>query len=57
MDSHDELELNLVDLLSRRQEFFSSMKSHKELGKIVEIANREPDFERKAEKFLELIRE
>lgn len=57
MDSYNELELNLVDLLSKRREFFSSMKSHKELGKIIEIANREPDFERKAEKFLKLIRE
>ena len=57
MDSYNELELNLVDLLSRKREFFSSMKSHKELGKIIEIANREPDFERKAEKFLKLIRE
>jgi hypothetical protein len=36
--------------------FFSSMKSRKELGRIIEIANREPDFESKAEKFLSLIR-
>jgi hypothetical protein len=36
--------------------FFSSMKSKKELGKIIEIANREPNFEKKAEKFLSLIR-
>jgi hypothetical protein len=33
------------------------MKIKKELGRIIEIASREPDFESKAEKFLSLIRE
>jgi len=56
MDSYDELEQNLECLLSEKREFFSSMKSKNELGKIIEIANREPDFEAKAEKFLSLIR-
>jgi len=56
MDSYDELKQNLDNLLSERKEFFSSMKSKNELGKIIEIANREPDFEAKAEKFLSLIR-
>ena len=56
MDSYDELCQNLENLLSEKREFFSSMKSKRELGKIIEIANREPDFEKKAEKFLSLIR-
>jgi len=56
MDSYDELWQNLENLLSEKREFFSSMKSKKELGKIIEIANREPNFEKKAEKFLSLIR-
>jgi len=56
MDSYDELEQNLEYLLSEEREFFSSMKSRKELGEIIEIANREADFESKAEKFLSLIR-
>lgn len=56
MDSYDELKQKLDGLLSGRQEFFSSMKSRGELGKIIEIASKEPDFERKAEKFLSLIR-
>ncbi len=56
MDSYEELENNLKYILFERQEFFSSMKSKKELGKIIEIANREPNFEMKAEKFLSLIR-
>lgn len=56
MDSYDELRQSLNSLLSEKYEFFSSMKSRKELGRIIEIANREPDFESKAEKFLSLIR-
>ena len=57
MDSYNELERNLDNLLSEGREFFSSMKSKKELGKIIEIANREPNFEKKAGKFLSLIKE
>jgi len=56
MDSYEELEKNLKYLIFERREFFSSMKSKNELGKIIEIANREPNFEMKAEKFLSLIR-
>lgn len=56
MDSYSELEKNLGNLPFEKQEFFSSMKSKKELGKIIEIASREPNFEMKAEKFLSLIR-
>jgi hypothetical protein len=56
MDSYDKLRQSLNSLLSEKYEFFSSMKSRKELGRIIEIANREPDFESKAEKFLSLIR-
>jgi hypothetical protein len=56
MDSYAELENNLKKLLSEDLEFFSSMKSRKEFGQIIEIANKEPTFEKKAEKFLSLIR-
>ncbi len=56
MDSYDELNQNLYNLLSEEREFVSGMKSRKELGRIIEIANREPDFKTKAEKFLLLIR-
>ncbi|MEA3360350.1 MAG: hypothetical protein U9R17_13225, partial [Thermodesulfobacteriota bacterium] len=56
MNSYDELEQNLENLLSEKHEFFSSMKPRRELGRIIEIANREPEFEAKAEKFLLLIR-
>ncbi len=57
MDSYNELLRNLDDLLSESREFFSSMKSKKELGKIIETANMEPDFEKKGKNFLSLIRE
>ena len=56
MDSYAELEDNLKKLFSEELEFFSSMKSKKELGQIIEIADKEPTFEKKAEKFLSLIR-
>ncbi len=56
MDSYEELKQNLETLLSEKREFFSSMKSKKELGRIIEIANRESSYEQKAEKFLSLLR-
>lgn len=57
MDSYSELENFLEDLFSTEFEFFSSMKSKSDLGKLIEIANQETDYEQKAEKFLSLIRE
>ena len=56
MDSYPELENNLEKLFSEELEFFSSMKNKNELGKIIEIANLETEYEQKAEKFLSLIR-
>ena len=56
-DSIQELYDALDKLLGKEMEFFSSMKSKRELGQIIEIANREPTYEQKAEKFLNLIRE
>lgn len=57
MDNYSELENHLENLLSEPKEFFSSMKSKKELGKIIAIANQESDIEMKAQKFLQLIRD
>jgi len=56
-DSYNELENNLYGLLSEKHTFFSSMKPKKELGKLIEIADKEKTYEEKAEKFLFLIRE
>ncbi len=56
-DSIQELYKALDELLTEEMEFFSSMKSKKELGKIIEIANKEATYEKKAERFLQLIKE
>lgn len=57
IDSMAELENNLKKLLTEPREFFSSMKSKQELGKIIEIANQENELEKKAQKFLSLLRD
>lgn len=56
MDDYKELLVYLSLLLSEEREFFSGMRTKKQLGKIIEIANKEDKYEKKAEKFLELIR-
>ncbi|ODS42332.1 MAG: hypothetical protein MSIBF_03115 [Candidatus Altiarchaeales archaeon IMC4] len=56
-DTFEELKLKVHDLLSQEQNFFSSMKSKQEIGKIIEIANKKPNYKEKAEEFLRLIKE
>ncbi|MBI5043237.1 MAG: hypothetical protein HZC10_05290 [Nitrospirae bacterium] len=56
-DSLEEQRKAFNILLSEERNFFSSMKSKKELGHIIEIANREETYEKKAEVFLKLIKE
>lgn len=56
-DSFEELKNAFDVMLSEERNFFSSMKSKKELGKIIETANREATYEKKAEIFLKLIKE
>jgi len=56
MDTYEELRNNLNELLAEEREFFSGMKTKKQLGKIIEIANKEETYEKKAEKFLSLLR-
>ncbi|MEA3324531.1 MAG: hypothetical protein U9Q37_05250, partial [Euryarchaeota archaeon] len=55
-DSFGEFKGVIIQLLRQDSEFFSGMRTKSEPGKIVEIANREPSYEEKAEKFIELIR-
>jgi len=55
-DSFGEFKKVIMQLLRKDGEFFSGMRTKSELGKIIEIANREPSYEKKAEKFLELMR-
>ncbi len=55
-DNYDELKRDALSLLSEDREFFSSMQSKEQLGKIIEIANKESTYEAKAQRFLELLR-
>jgi len=55
-DTYGELLGKLDELFGEEREFFSSMRIKDELGKFIEIANREMTYEKKAEKFLTLIR-
>src|SRR3990172_11405089 len=50
-DNLTELKNDFVTLLSQQRNFFSCMKSRKEIGQIIEIANRETSYEKKAEVF------
>ena len=54
-DSYESLRHSLVELLSMKLNFFSSMKSKEELGRFIEIADKEPTYEGKAETFLKLL--
>ncbi|MDP3260701.1 MAG: hypothetical protein Q8M34_08975 [Thermodesulfovibrionales bacterium] len=56
-DSFIELKNAFANLLSEERNYFSSMKSKKELGQIIEKANKEQTYEKKAEVFLKLINE
>lgn len=56
-DSYPEFRENILDLLGEELMFFGGMKPKSELGRIIEIANRESSYEKKAQKFLSLVRE
>lgn len=56
IDGIDELKNNMIELLQKKREFFSGMMPSVKLGRVIAIANREATYEKKAEKFLELIR-
>src|SRR3972149_2290921 len=56
-DDFEELKKAFNVLLSEERKFFSSIKNKNELGKIIETANREGTYEKKAEVFLKLIKE
>ena len=43
-------------MLETKIHFFSGMRTAAELGKIIEIANREKEYEKKGQIFLNLIR-
>lgn len=55
-DTYEEFIGKLEELFSEKREFFSSMRARGELGRIIEIASQEDTYEKKAEKFLRLLR-
>lgn len=56
-DTFNELQESIESLLSNERNFFSSMKTKNELGRIIEVANHENTYEKKGEVFLKLINE
>jgi len=56
-DTFDELKTSVDLLLEEDLNFFSSMTTKDELGRIIEISNKEKTYEEKAELFLKLLRE
>ena len=56
-DSYEPLQRSIVELLSMPMNFFSSMKSKEDLGRLIESANNASTYEQKAETFLELLKE
>ena len=46
---------SIVELVSLKTHYFSSMKSKDELGRYIEIANKQRNYEQKAETFLKLL--
>ena len=54
-DSYESFRCSLTGLLSTKLNFFSSMKSKEELGRFIEIADKESTYQQKAEKFLKLL--
>ncbi|MGI6144386.1 MAG: hypothetical protein ACOYED_01200 [Peptococcia bacterium] len=57
IDTIEELKKLVTSVLLEERSFFSGMKSNKELGKIIELANKGTTYEKKAELFLKLIKE
>ncbi len=47
----------IMNTIDTKHEYFSSMKNKEDLGKIIEIANREKTYIEKAEKFLRILKE
>ena len=56
-DIFSEFKEKLLSLLKEDLMFFGGMKPKDDLGKFIEIANKEDTYEGKAEKFLNLVRE
>lgn len=56
-DTYESLQHAVIELLSMPMNFFSSMKSREELGKLIESANSASTYQQKGEKFLKLLQD
>ena len=56
MDTLEELKSEVYKFLSKDLTFFSSMKNHEQLGKLIEIANKKETYKEKGEEFIRLLR-
>ena len=56
-DTYESLQHAVIELLSMPMNFFSSMKSKEELGRLIESANSAPTYQQKGEKFLKLLQD
>ncbi|MEM4260253.1 MAG: hypothetical protein QXG00_03380 [Candidatus Woesearchaeota archaeon] len=56
-DNYNEFKDKLLTLLKEDMMFFAGMKSKNELGKFIQVADKENSYEKKAEKFLNLMRD
>ncbi|NMB35688.1 MAG: hypothetical protein GX989_05315 [Firmicutes bacterium] len=54
-DKFNELKTCICDLISKEMNFFSGMKSKKDLGMIIKVANEKTTYTEKAKEFLKLI--
>jgi len=55
-DEYSEFQERTIQLLEEERSFFAGMKSKNELGRIISLANEEDTYEKKAERFLDLMR-
>lgn len=56
-DDYEELKDSIKELLTEDKIFFASMQNKRSLGKIIESANLQDSYEKKAEAFLKMLRE
>ena len=56
-DTYESLQHAVIELLSMPMNFFSSMKSKEELGRLIESANSASTYQQKGEKFLRLLQD
>ena len=57
VDTYQELQNYIIQVLKQDAQFFYSAQSPKRLGEIIEVSNQEHTYEAKAQKFLELLQD